>query len=1173
MRVPTPLPRPPQFGGPAPRALPRPAWRDEPPEQITLSIGGRRVTVDGSFERLSRADQDKTVDEIAAQIGVGPSASAPPSQGETVVRLPNGGSATFPAGMARPEIEAVLQKEFGGPTSGQDGAGQLQRVEAALLAADAAGNTDDARRLASEYQKLRLEEGIRRAHAAGNAEHVRALGIAYRELQAQQSDMGAPANPRPIALTGQVDNMDPNNSGVSRMLERDGKPVNPSGFLENVIAGLNTAVDTTLGAPVDASRNMINWGVAGVNALTGQKDLTTNMIRDDGFLSKKWWADTLKQFGVYDPKDVIADNAGEEIARLIGEGAGYAIAPEMALAGLSRLGIVGPKATQIVQKLVGDARSVRSTAGNALAGAGAGAGAGMAMEAAPDEWKPLAGTLGGLAGGLTGAGVTAVPGGLRAAGRVAGDFLAPMSSTGRERLVGQQLREGATSPGGAIDAIDRGRAILPGSLPTTGQMTGDMGLLAMERGAATKDPAAFNQRRADQNMARTSALEGVQTSGAPEQVAASVRQHIDNIQRQADEAVAQATGTARQANERLGAGMVPEVAGSRMREALEGARAQTKARERAIWDAVDPDGSLSLPAASTRQASARIIGETPSSAKAPGAEEAAIFSVARGYGDVVPFSELTALQSRLKTAMREERIANGESPAYRRLTQLNTAVQSDLESAIVQKVTQEQRAVAAGQMRPEETFEAWLKQDAERWFADRDGRAVSGSGETSFGGNARARPTPLPGVRGTAGQGAGGFGGAPGNPGVSPRPLPNFDAGALARLNSARAATKSRAETFDNPTLAPIRKRPGTTSPYDMPASAVPGRIFFPGPKSFDAIRTYRQAVGDQAALETLMRYAVDRLRTSALREDGALDPAKLATFRRSHADALRAFPQLDQAFANAGRASEAMATVAAAQRQAMDEAQRGVLSRLIGLNDPGDVTRIVGSIFGRGDAAAQMFRLRVALGTNPEAREGLRKAVVDFMLERFVGNAEAGTSGMGAMKSDAFQTFVSRNKPALRSAGFTDAEVGIMADIARDLQQSNRSLNATRLPGGSNTAQDLLAANAGDTKGQSILKALLIGASSVPGFVVGGGLGAVAAPVLSAIVSSLRQNGITKMDDLLKQALLDPQLARALMVKATPGNAKFMGPTIRQRVVKALAASEMATGDQQSDRRPGWAA
>jgi hypothetical protein len=52
------------------------------------------------------------------------------------------------------------------------------------------------------------------------------------------------------------------------------------------------------------------------------------------------------------------------------------------------------------------------------------------------------------------------------------------------------------------------------------------------------------------------------------------------------------------------------------------------------------------------------------------------------------------------------------------------------------------------------------------------------------------------------------------------------------------------------------------------------------------------------------------------------------------------------------------------------------------------------------------MRRLVDQVRGNPDAMEGLRKAIMDFMMGKLKGNTEAATSGQNLLKSDQFQTF-----------------------------------------------------------------------------------------------------------------------------------------------------------------------
>ena len=1154
-----------------PAANQAPQGQQRPEGQTTLNIGGQRVKIGNEFLQMSPEMQNRTVDEIAGQIGVR-------SNGQPIiVQTPDGGTAEFPAGTSRETMERALQQAFPSDSYGTNPLQiQLDRIGAALQKADAAGNTADAQALANAYRQVQAQMGQQPANGQMKKFEVktpdgRTFEVTAPDMESASASIteylaGAGGQQQPAQGPSQgwlrqnpdlADLPIPGTTSPNAPPPSKG-PQPRTGAFENATAGLNNALYSVAGFPVDAANTALRIGAAGINAATG----SNIQLPENTMGGRQSIADAFGQVGVTDPANVVPANNFERSLRAGGEGAGYAVAPELVFAQLSKLGIVGAKAQQLMGQIFGEARTVGGTTGNMVAGTTAGIGAQVGADAVPEEWKGTAA----LGGGLTGAGVgtlaTQLPRLAGAGSRAIGDFLAPFTQGGREQMAGQQLRKGSTSPGAVIDAIANAPTeLVPGSKSTTFQMTGDMGIGGMERGAAANNPAEFMQRRADQNAARIGAIEGMQPTGAPETIVATVRSHMKQIDDELEAAVTGATRTAQGKVAAIGQGATPDIAGGNIRNSLETARTAAKARERALWDAVDPDGTLALSTSGTKAQTARIIKEMPTSAKPPEGEEAAIMGAVRQFGDTMPFSEITALQSRIKTQMRVERIANGESPAYRRLTQLNGAIQQDLETAIAGKVQQQARAVQAGELSFEQTIAGNIQKWQDDWRARQSQEAVgfdnSGIGLPGTGGRAPG----VGGLSGTAGQGSVGFRGAPSNPGLSPNAgQPNFDRAALDRLGTARQATKQRVETFDNGTLGPMRRRPGATSPYDMPVSAVPAQIFNPSPKSVDTLRSYRAAVGDGPALTQLQDFAIDRLRKVALREDGTFDPGKVASWRRSHADVLRSFPQLDASLADAARASETLASVVATREAARAEAQRGILGRIMGLNSPDDVTRAVGSIFGRQDSQNVMMKLVGAMGKNPEAREGLRKAIVDYVLGRFVGNTEAATSRIGTIKSDQLQTFINQNKGALRIAGFGDDELKLMDNIAEDLQRANRSLASVKLPGGSNTTQDMISSRAG--KDSSVmLKILLASAGSGAGVgMLSNSMTGAAAMLGAGVVGAMRQKGIHTVNDLVKDALLNPERARLLMMKASPGNIKLAGPSMIQQYRRAAMASIAAS-------------
>ncbi|GAA4169495.1 hypothetical protein [Shinella granuli] len=1020
----------------------------------------------------------------------------------------------------------------------------LQQLETALINADAAGDTEAATELAREVGRMRREQSVAQ---------------------------------------------DPSPEG--------------DGLALNATAGLNQGIYNTLGAPVDFSRWLINKGIEGANYVTGSEMST---IPTDSFGGSESISSMFGAVGVPEPKDIQALTPEERVARGVGEGVGYTVTPAGIVGGAARTGALTGRALDTATRMFGPSNSVGRMVGDAIVGGASGAGATVAMEATPDEYDALAGIGGGMAGGGVGAVAAGVPAMLQSGYRMTRDAAAPLYQAGRERLAARQLADSATDLTAFRRSLEEPAAdLVAGSQPTTFQATGDMGIGGLERGIQTKRPEAFQQRRVDQNSARLAALEGVQRDGSPEKVADAARQIVQAVSERAqavyDDVVTRATAKADEAaanarrpvedaagglgilSQRMGEGVGARASGDAMRSSLEEARAAAKAAERSLWEAVDPDGSLALPAQNTRQQAGKLIAELPRSAKPPSGEEAAIFDVVDQYGDTIPFSELTALQSRIKTEMRAEKMNNGESTAWGRLSMLSKATDADIEMAVAGRIQQEAQAVANGQMAEADTLAArWgslVEQSRNRWLENRGRGAGEGAFESTgtVGAGRQAFISP---ASGGGSQARSGHNDASGNPGVQETGLlPNFDPGARDRLDAARAATRERAETFDNKTLGPMRRRPAYTAPYDMAAETVPAKVFYGRPESARAIDQYRRAVGQEVADRQIQQYAVSRLRQVAFNADGSVNLSKLDTWRRSHADALAKLPalrqQVDQlAMSARGLAdrTEAAARIgkdatkasnaeiaAAARRQRLmtDAAQRSRLGKVMNADSGEAVVRQIGNVFARQDAGSEMMKLNLATRGDPEARAGLRRAVVDHILGKFVGNAEAGTSGQSLIRGEAFQTFVKEKVGALRSAGFTDDEIRTIQNIAADIRRSNRSISAVRIPGSSNTAQDIYAAAKSDAAG-SVLSRIL-GAYATGGSIV--------SAVGGKMASALREAGFQSVDDILADALLNPARAKLLlqqMPKNVESGALDRLTELYRRVPVATAGTVQDGGERQ---------
>jgi len=251
-----------------------------------------------------------------------------------------------------------------------------------------------------------------------------------------------------------------------------------------------------------------------------------------------------------------------------------------------------------------------------------------------------------------------------------------------------------------------------------------------------------------------------------------------------------------------------------------------------------------------------------------------------------------------------------------------------------------------------------------------------------------------------------------------------------------------------------------------------------------------------------------------------------------------------------------------AARKERMDAFDHSELAKVMG-HDSSDVVRQIGSIFNSRDAVAKMQELVTGANGNPAAKAGLRRAIVEHIRSQFLSNAEAGTTGASTLKSDAFQTFM-RTKTDVLAQVFEPEEIGALRAVASDLQRANRTINATKLAGGSNTAQDTARrADAGSIMNKIAIEAAAATAGHAATQSVGGGvLGWLGARTVSA----LRDAGISHVDDLVKEAMLNPELARALLQKVP-------GPSDKgtiDRIVKAakqIAVSGPTIGTMQQNR------
>jgi hypothetical protein len=490
---------------------------------------------------------------------------------------------------------------------------------------------------------------------------------------------------------------------------RAGKGDTVSGIARNVAAAPYEALTSLAGAPVDAITWLRRQQATAFGTWTPEEAIKygadpalfngATQVGGSHSLNK-----ALGYIGA-NPEDVLANGPWERAARSAGVAAASMLLP------------AGPaaRALEVTAPRVAAGAAEPATLGQATldmlrsgskpsvvaAGAAGGAAGQEATEFVPDEYKPVVNVLGNLAGAGGVAGATELGGRVLGGARsTASNFVAPFTETGRQRLAGEKILGASSEPSTLAGKLDVDQPeLVPGSQPTTYQLTGDQGIGNLERASAAKNSDAFLTRRAQQNAARTSAIEGLAPEGANSAAVGDYfRGVLSDMDARNDAALDSARGNVRSAVQSTGATLPLNEYGPAMRGELADANNQAKASERALWSAIDPENRLALDVTPTKQAATKVVGNISDSAKPPQGEEAAIYGLLQQYPATQRLGEFTDLRGRLLQAIRDERRASGESPALYRMTQLRQAMDNNLASAVeAQATTEANNPSVAGQ--------------------------------------------------------------------------------------------------------------------------------------------------------------------------------------------------------------------------------------------------------------------------------------------------------------------------------------------------------------------------------------------------------------------------------------------------------------------------------------------
>lgn len=324
-------------------------------------------------------------------------------------------------------------------------------------------------------------------------------------------------------------------------------------------------------------------------------------------------------------------------------------------------------------------------------------------------------------------------------------------------------------------------------------------------------------------------------------------------------------------------------------------------------------------------------------------------------------------------------------------------------------------------------------------------------------------------------------------------------------------------------------------------------------------IQQFQKAGGD---LDNLKSWAADDLRQNAVDPiTGDLDPAKYAKWRRDHRAGLNSAPELKGAFDGVDAAQQTMQAVAESNAAKLADYNSQAVSHFLG-NNPETAVK---SMFENGLSGDNTRDVLGKLGNDPAANAGLRRAVGDYVGDRYQPLTQTGSTINDAAKAKDFNGFLTKNKDALTQLYGED---GYKQFQQIGKQMTDRSSNASSAlrsapPGaggpsggpGHGLTGKLLVAEIG---AEAIKHTINAAADVIPGAKpIGMAIGGAA-----WIGSRIRSAGIKTQGQLLNLSALNPTTVGKQLLDISARYNDTIAPQMSRRLAAAIGA---ATQDQQA--------
>lgn len=345
------------------------------------------------------------------------------------------------------------------------------------------------------------------------------------------------------------------------------------------------------------------------------------------------------------------------------------------------------------------------------------------------------------------------------------------------------------------------------------------------------------------------------------------------------------------------------------------------------------------------------------------------------------------------------------------------------------------------------------------------------------------------------------------------------------RFEEARLAARVHKDTFARYEVGDIM-RGGTGGEFSaIPPEKTISLFFKPGETGEVAMQRLATATADNPDTRRAVRDWVLRDVADAIGPNGTVNQNIIKRYVQDREEAFRAFPELRKELENTATLQETLSRELGRQTRDVGDLERGALRLVTGKN---------ADEMGSALLKAPEADIRELMRYLPEeAQAGARRAFYDALTKNATGKI-SDLEGANFLKPGDLRQLVSENRARMNALGFSRDHVGALEKIAADAEKIQQTVSASRIPGGSDTAQNVAGIlSMANTLGGSILfgsDMLARGLRMLPGINQG------------------------KMQMLLEKAFLEPEIALKLL-RPPPQEPKAYAELVA-RVAGAVAPS-----------------